>query len=162
MELAEKLEEAFVAYLNTLAWPASLTISTGVYRIFPGENADVKDQQCIVCVAENSGSEEPNNSGNRIFPFRCELRTPVADPSNLPIHKVAASALENACMANNLSDLVNTAAYAKATANPTNDFADLNNFCLYPVISRTDLREEDEELHVSGKSLSCYCMGIKG
>lgn len=162
MELAEKLEESWVAYLNTLTWPASLTISAGVYRIFPGENDAPKDQQCIVCIAEDSGSEEPNNSGNRIFPFRCELRTPVADPSNLAIHKVVASALENAIMADGVCDLVNAAAYAKATANPGNDFADLDNFCLYPVISRTDLRAEDEEVHVSGKAMSCYCMGIKG
>lgn len=163
MELAEKLEEVFVAYLQTLTWPVSLRTNPDdatTVRIFPGENDADKNSQCIVCVAEDS-TEEPENSGNRRFAFRCEVRTPVADPSNLDIHKAAASALENAIMADGLSDLVNAAAYAKAIALP-DDFADLDNFCLYPVISRTDTRAEDEELHVSGKALSCYCMGIKG
>ncbi len=164
MELAEKLEEAFVAYLQTLDWPEALYLDADdetTLQIFPGENSADKNQQCIVCVAEDSSTEEPSNSGNRIFPFRVELRTPVADPTNLASHKDSASILENALLADGLSDLVNAAAYAKAVASPA-DYADLDNFCLYPVISRTDIRAEDEELHLSGKALSCYCMAIKG
>lgn len=162
MELAEKLEEAFVAYLQSLAtWPASLKNADNSLRIFPGENDAPKDAQCIVCVAEDSGQEDPPFSGNRMFPFRCEVRTPVAQPSPLASHKLAADALEDAIQDSALSDLVNAAAYAKAAASPA-DFADLDNFCLYPVVSRTPTRAQDEELWVSGQAMSCYAMGIKG
>lgn len=161
MELAEKLEEAFVAYLKTLTtWPNSLKLNNAL-QIFAGESSEEKTQQCIVCVAEDNPSEEPSNSGNCVFSFRVELRTPVSDPSPIDDHKAAADALENAIMASGLADLVNAAAYAKAVASAA-DFADLDNFCLYPVISRTPIRAEDEEVMVSGRALSCYCMGIKG
>lgn len=165
MELAEKLEEAFVAYLKSLTtWPVSLQTDpadASTLRIFPGENDDTKNAQCIVCVADDSGTEEPPNSGNRMFPFRCEVRTPVVDPSPLASHKALAALLETAIQNTVLADLVNAAAYAKAIAEPE-DFAELDNFCLYPVISRTPTRAQDEEMHVSGQALSCYAMGIKG
>jgi len=161
MELAEKLEQSFVAYLNTIDWPDSLKDDSGSLRIFAGESDASKDGQCIACVAEDNPTEEPSNSGNCVFSFRCELRTPIAEPSPVDDHKAVSDALENAIMSDSLADLVNTAAYAKAVANP-DDFADLDNFCLYPVISRTPIREQSEELWISGRALSCYCMGIKG
>jgi len=164
MELAEKLEESFVAYLKTLEWPASLLEDpddASTLRIFPGENSDDKTGQCIVCVADDNPTEEPENSGNCRFGFHCEVRTPIGVPFTTDDHKAVADALENAIMAEGLADLVNTAAYAKAVAEPA-DFADLDNFCLYPVISRTPIREQQDELHISGRALSCYCMGIKG
>ena len=161
MELAEKLEQAFVAYLNTLDWPDSLNGDSDTPRIFAGENDQSKDGQCIVCIAEDNPTEEPPNSGNCVFSFRVELRTPIAEPSPIDDHKEVADALENAIMASGLADLVNAAAYAKAISDPDNS-ADLDNFCLYPVISRTPIREQDEELWVSGRAMSCYCMGIKG
>ena len=162
MELAEKLEQAFAAYLQSLAtWPDSLKDADGALQIFPGENDAPKDQQCVVCVAENGDIEDPPMSGNRHIPFRIEVRTPVADPSPIADHEAVTAALETAILDSTLSDLVNAAAYAKAIASP-GDFADLDNFCLYPVISRTPIREQDEELWVSGHSLGCYCMGIKG
>jgi hypothetical protein len=164
MELAEKLEESFVAYLKSLTWPESLRDDPDdatTVRIFAGESDETKTGQCIVCVADDNPTEEPNNSGNCVFSFRVELRTPIADPSPIGDHKDVADALENAIMADGLGDLVNAAAYAKAVAEP-DDFADLDHFCLYPVISRTPIREQIDDLHVSGRALSCYCMGIKG
>ena len=161
MELAEKLEEAFVAYLQLVAWPASLKDADNVLQIFPGENDAPKDQQCIVCLAENAGSEEPPFSGNRMFPFRIDVRTPIADPSTIAIHKAVATILETAIQDDALADAVNLAAYLKAAGQPA-DFADLDNFCLYPVIGRTPIREQAEEYNMSGHALSCYCMGVKG
>jgi hypothetical protein len=165
MELAEKLEESFVAYLKSLTWPESLRDDPDdatTVRIFAGESDETKTGQCIVCVADDNPTEEPNNSGNCVFSFRVELRTPIADPSPIGDHKDVADALENAIMADGLGDLVNAAAYAKAVAEP-DDFADLDQ--LLPVSRyqpHAHSRAGSRNLHVSGRALSCYCMGIKG
>ena len=113
MELLEKIEAAFVAYLQGFSttdtppasWPASMNAG-GQVRIFAGENNQEKDGQCVIVIADDATEEYPMFTGNYWSPVTIWLRTPVKvltpaeiaanATESLDLHKAAASILDGA------------------------------------------------------------------
>jgi len=77
-----------------------------VVRIFPGENDQQKDGQCVLVIAGDSPEETPMFTGNNYIPVQVVVRTPLKQltpdeiknqtPSPKSNHSLAASILDAA------------------------------------------------------------------
>jgi hypothetical protein len=167
MELPEKAEAALVAYLQGFetddappkTWPPSMTAGEQV-RIFPGENDQEKDGQCVLAIADDATEESPPFSGNEYIPVRVVLRTPVkkldpkekADkvPEPPATHSAAAAVLEQALGGDPF-------VLAAAITEEVDDFCVMGG-----VLDRRPTRSQTDKYWESGFEFRLYCMGRDG
>ena len=173
MELAEKLESVFTAYLKQFVdgdistippntdipasfyWPASLQNADKTYRIYAGESDTTKDGQAILCISGDSHKEEPQYSGNYFIPFEIWLRTPVAKQTAKQIsdleakaitnHKAAATMLEHAIMQDPFVLALNVQTLA-------------GDLTIYSILDRQPQRQQLPNYYASGWAFRVYCM----
>lgn len=162
MELPEKIESNFVAYLQ--AFLAALNPAAPDYftadLIHPGETDFDKTTQVLQVVCQSADNEDPSFSGNFWHPLQIELRTPLtlltdaekADPANvaqLDKHKAIAAILSDALLADDLIAQINAAAQSQADAN-------LQAFAAIGFTDRKPIRDQNDAYIMSGFELRLY------
>ena len=166
MELPEKIENAFVAYLQGFSttdtppasWPASMNAS-GQVRIFAGENNQDKDGQCVIVIADDATEEYPMFSGNYYSPVTVWLRTPVKvltpdeiknkNPESLDSHKAASAILDGAINGDGFA--IVSAVNALGT-----DFTIMGG-----ILDRKPVRQDTENFWASGWEFRLLAAGKK-
>jgi len=163
VELADKLEAAFVKYLQTLHPSPFPAYFDKAAQIKPGENDEDLDNQYLRAVADvQAESEFPIGTGNFWWPMELEVRTPArlqtpaeeasADPaestSQLDKHKAIATILENALLADTLPALVMAAAAVLGAA---------YQFTIFGIQDLKPGRVQLDDVYSSSWTLRVYC-----
>lgn len=162
MELAEKIENALVAYLKTKIAAAITATTLPDYfdpdtQVAPGEADEDITKQCVRCRAANTAeSEYPLDTGNFLWDAEVETRTPTAlqtaaeeasaeleeSTSQLDKHKGVAGVVETAILVDDLATQLTAAA---------------SDFTVFAVQDRRPARAQDDETYSSGWTMRLYC-----
>lgn len=153
MELAEKIESALVAYLQTQTYPAYFDSSA---QVKPGESDEDLAQQYVRCrVPENAESESPQSTGNFWYQAEVEVRTPTqiqTDADNLAAvttqldrHQAVAAVVEDAILVDDLPAVLTAAG---------------TDFHVFAVQDRQPTRAQNDEVYSSGILLRLYCCSL--
>jgi hypothetical protein len=162
MELAEKIESALVAYLQTKIAAAIVATTLPDYfdpdtQVRPGEADEDITQQYVRCRAAGTAeSEYPLDTGNFMWDCEVETRTPAAlqtdaeeaseeledSTSQLDKHKGVAGVVETAICVDDL---------------PAQLTAAVSDFTVIAVQDRRPARAQDEDTYSSGWLLRLYC-----
>jgi len=157
MELAEKIEFALVAYLQTKTYPDYFVASD---QVKPGESDEDLAAQYVRCwAAENAEAETPQSTGNFWYQAEVEVRTPTriqtdADlasslstdsTSQLDKHQAVAAVVEDAILIDDLPEVLTAAG---------------TDFHVFAVHDRQPTRAQNDEVYSSGILLRLYCCSL--